>query len=304
MSRGLPLALLLLSSLGLSADTVRLKNGGTLEGVVLKDVEGSLTIRLKYATVTVDKVDILAVEKSAPAAPGPEKNVRLVRWEKCLEIVAARPWARELQEIPATVIDKGVLKHVPYMSHKSDSYEFNIYGDPDDPAGLEIGISKELLKNKGAKKECVEVMALLLGDHKDVEILRSLKLATGKMDRDGLTFEITPETAEDAYGGWWVSIYDIRLLESQRASAKELEEITVQRAEVVKEDEEWKKTRSLVPPEKRKAAAEEEAFRWTPRDLGYSRPPPTTNTGPVYVKGYFRKGGTYVRPHTRSRPRR
>ncbi len=26
--------------------------------------------------------------------------------------------------------------------------------------------------------------------------------------------------------------------------------------------------------------------------------------GPVYVKGYYRKNGTYVRPHTRSRARR
>lgn len=31
---------------------------------------------------------------------------------------------------------------------------------------------------------------------------------------------------------------------------------------------------------------------------------PTKTNGKVYVKGYFRKNGTYVRPHTRSAPRR
>lgn len=31
---------------------------------------------------------------------------------------------------------------------------------------------------------------------------------------------------------------------------------------------------------------------------------PTSTGGPVYVRGYYRRDGTYVRPHTRSRPRR
>jgi hypothetical protein len=36
----------------------------------------------------------------------------------------------------------------------------------------------------------------------------------------------------------------------------------------------------------------------------YSEPKSTYSGGPVQVKGYYRKDGTYVKPHTRSAPKR
>jgi hypothetical protein len=44
--------------------------------------------------------------------------------------------------------------------------------------------------------------------------------------QNDLTFEITPPTAEDAYMGWWVSVYSEKLLNSARASEQELQQIT------------------------------------------------------------------------------
>lgn len=38
--------------------------------------------------------------------------------------------------------------------------------------------------------------------------------------------------------------------------------------------------------------------------LPTSSPSPTNNSGEVQVKGYYRKDGTYVRPHTRNTPKR
>lgn len=42
----------------------------------------------------------------------------------------------------------------------------------------------------------------------------------------------------------------------------------------------------------------------TPRPLSSSYSPRSSSGGSVQVKGYTRKDGTYVRPHTRSAPRR
>ncbi len=220
-----------------SADTIRLKNGGTLDGVVLKEGDGAVVVRLKYATVTLDRGDIEAIEKKAPEATPAAAPARLARWDRCIEVVAARPWAGELRQIPATVIDKGILKNVPYMSHKSGNTEFNLYGDPDDPAGIEIGVTRELLKSDAAKAECLAVIVALLSDPKDVAALRSLNLKPGKAEHDGLTFEVTPETAEDAYEGWWISVYSTKLLDEARATDEELKRISVTEAELEKEEE-------------------------------------------------------------------
>jgi hypothetical protein len=219
-----------------SADTIRLKNGGILEGVILKEGDGAVVVRLKYATVTLDRSDIEAIEKKAPEPPAAAAPARLPRWDRCIDVVTSRPWAGDLRQIPATVIDKGILKNVPYMSHKSGNYEFNLYGDPDDPAGIEIGVSRELLRSDPAKAECLEVVAALLAP-KDAATLRSLNLKPGKVESDGLSFEVTPETAEDAYDGWWVSVYSTKLLDEARATEEELRRIAITEEELEKEEE-------------------------------------------------------------------
>jgi len=300
-----------------SADSIRLKNGGTLDGVIVKDGDGAVVVRLKYATVTLDRGDIDSIEKKAPEAAAPVTAARLARWDRCIEVVAARPWAGQLRQIPATVIDKGILKNVPYMSHRSGTTEFNLYGDPDDPAGLEIGVTKELLKSDAAKQECLEVMAALLGDPKDVAALRSLQLKPGKVERDGVTVEITPETAEDAYEGWWISVYSRKLLDEARATDEELKRIAVTEEELEKEEaaERERARKELAErkaedkkkgDEKKKAEpkrAEPQAyFGFNPylfqkQDVQHSRKVTKHGGIPRYwVRGYHRpRGGGYVR---------
>ncbi|MBI3858343.1 MAG: hypothetical protein HY293_21885 [Planctomycetes bacterium] len=302
----------LLSMAGvLSADTIRLKNGGSLEGVIVREGDGGVVVRLKYATVTIDRTDIDAIEKQAREQAQAANPVHLPRWDKCIEAVASRPWSGALRQIPATVIDKGILKNVPYMSHQSGNYEFNLYGDPDDPAGIEIGVTKELLKSDAAKKECLEVIAALLSDAKDVAALRSLDLKPGKTEREGLTFEITPETAEDAYEGWWISVYSKKLLDEARATDEELKKITIDEDQLEKEEaaERERAKKELAErkagdkkkPEPRKAEAPGyfgfNPYLFQKQETKHSRV--VTKQGGLrrfYVRGYHRpRGGGYTR---------
>jgi hypothetical protein len=280
------------------ADVIRLKNGGTLEGVVLREAEGSVVVRLKYATVTLDRTDVESIEKK-PAEPEPPAapDLRLAKWDFCLEKFLARPWAAELRQIPATVVDKGVLKHVPYMSHKSGNYEFNLYGDPDRPACLEIGVSKDLLKSEPAKRNCLDLLAALLTDPKDAALLPALKLAQDKQERGGLVFEVTPETAEDAYGAWWVSVYDPKALDAARATEEELKDITM--AEEDLEDEEPKKPEPRKPEAKKPAPArpvQETIYVFRRPEMQHARPVvrKSGHGRRIYVRGIHRpKGGVY-----------
>jgi hypothetical protein len=247
-----------------------------------------------------------------------------------------------LRQIPATVIDTGVMRHVPYQSYRcGEDYELNVYGDPDDPAGIEIGIYRALLGSDAAKRNCVQFVAGLMRDAADATAVRSVDLAKGSVTRDGLTIEVTPSTAEDAYGGWWVSVYEERKLDAVRATPKELDAITVAKAEAPVEPKQESapppagtpspapvRERTSSPNEPRGASAEDEVdvlTRWSASDLRNARPRtspaparptvPRTTGGSgvgtsgsggdrVYVRGYYRNDGTYVRGHTRSRARR
>jgi hypothetical protein len=283
------------------ADTINLTNGRSIQGTVLKETDDGVLIRSKYITATFKRSEIKSIEKSKNELATGSPALRLPGWEKFLDSAVGKKWVKELNPIPATVVDKGILKYVPYMSFRTGDYELNIYGDPDAPACLEIGIYKELLYRPEAKKNCLDLMVDVLLDSKDKTYLKTLSLTKDKKTLAGMTFEVTPETDEDAYGGWWISIYDEKALDKARASAKELEAITMKRDDVKKGQP------ALANPDS--------MYNYDPANLKYARPASTVPQPDnpavvivpagdrVYVRGYYKANGTYVAPHTRSRPK-
>lgn len=211
----------------------------------------------------------------------------------CSTIARNQSWGGNLQQIPSTVIDKGVLRDVPYSSLRSGDYEVNVYGDPADPSCVEVGVYRELVKSDEAKRNCLEYMKVVLRLPADRAVVQALNLEKDAQRREGLTFEVSPETAEDSYGGWWVSVYDEKKLDRSRASRAELEAVSEAKAP------------DVPPPVTTATPAPVTARTWSRSDLSLSRPSSSSSSGGrVYVRGYFRKNGTYVRPHTRSRGRR
>jgi len=204
---------------------------------------------------------------------------------ECLRVAREKPWARGLRQIPSTVIDKGVLRHVPYVSYRAGEYELNVYGDPALPSCVEVGVHPPATKAQHARKACLEFMTALLPH--DQAILESLNLEKDVKVVIGLTFEVTPETAEDAYGGWWISVYDTAALERSRATAADLKRIAASRDEVRKRDD-----------EKRPGPAVEPRLdgRWSKDDLKDARlrGDKPEEKQEVYAPEFSRKDGAYV----------
>jgi hypothetical protein len=219
----------------------------------------------------------------AEAAPATEHaKRRLPALDRCVAAMIGSAWASEVRQIPATVIDKGILRNVPYASYRSGDYEMNVYGDPEAPVCVEIGIYGDLLTSEEAKANCREFLKSVLPARDDGELLECLELAAARKVRAGLTFEITPETAEDAYGGWWVSVYDEKALDASRASAAELGAISEKVEEI----------RARPPASPPKAAA---VTSWSGTDLARSRRlTQSHSTAPrVFARSFHRHHGTF-----------
>jgi hypothetical protein len=166
------------------------------------------------------------VGRPAPVAPP------LPASPAALRQLQATAVGKNLEQISATVVDQGPLRLVPYLSYRAGDVEFNAYGDPDQPACLEIGIFGPAdPANRAAIREA---LAGLLPDPADRDAVRALNPAGGKTTRGRLTLEITPETAPDAYGGWWVSVYDVRALDAARASDGEMKDLAKPSGQEVK----------------------------------------------------------------------
>ena len=216
-----------------AADSVRLENGSTFDCTVLQDTPKNVTILYHSGVLRIARSQIESVAKddAESTAKSAEERTppRLPDHRTTVVTVAARPWATDFQQIPATVIDTGVMENIPYKSHRAGrDYGINVYGDPDSPAAFEIGLHHALIDNKKAKRDCIECVCTLLGNEADRTLVRGLSLEKEKKVREGMTFEVTPPDAPDAYGCWWISVYDEeRSQRGVRASRKELEAITV-----------------------------------------------------------------------------
>jgi hypothetical protein len=128
----------------------------------------------------------------------------------------------------------------------------------DRPVGIEAGVYRKLLEDGAAKSNCVDFISALLNQGEDKRVVRQLNLDESLTNRNEIAFEITPPTAVDAYGGWWISVYSPARMNLARASDAELKQISTPKVED-------NQTRDLPS--------------WTPAEMKLARPTrPTTIT--------------------------
>src|SRR5690242_7983255 len=185
----------LLSTFPANADLIVLNSGKVITGNILQQDGAGVLVQMEYGTFRYPSSFVKDVQKApVEASKTNSSSQRIPGWAVVISALATNSWAHELQQIPATVIDNGVLANVPYISFHCNTggYEINIYGDLDKPAGVEIGAINYLAKSDEAKTNCVNFIASILPDQRDKQIVTALNVRTKDIQkRDDLIFEIT-----------------------------------------------------------------------------------------------------------------
>jgi hypothetical protein len=141
---------------------------------------------------------------------------------------------KSLVEIPATTITVGEFRNVPYKSFRVNrDIELNIYGDPNDPAGMEIGIYGARKNDAKLQKNLRAYLAGFLTTRKEIAALYGLDFKGGEATAGNITFEITPPTGDDAFGAWWVSLYNLKDLAAVRMDDAKYAALTKPADEVI-----------------------------------------------------------------------
>jgi hypothetical protein len=146
-----------------NADTLKPTSGREIECIILEQTPERYTIRRGYGLMDVPVAMVQkatrtpsvqvsgATTRPAQAAVTNGSAGRFPIWSSVVDAVTRQPWGKGLAQIPATYIDNGAQKDVPYQSFAVGDYEVNIYGDPDDPACIEVGVYRSLLNDAAAK---------------------------------------------------------------------------------------------------------------------------------------------------------
>jgi hypothetical protein len=203
-------------------DTVTFPSGGEMKGVVLSQTDESVVVRIRHGLMTLTSSQVTSITKEDPEAAS-RSALGMSTWEACFAALRTRSWGPDLRPARAMIIDSGPFRNVPYSRDTSGAREFSIYGDPDSPAGYEVGLSRSLAVSAEARKEAAAVLAAFLSEPKDRKALESLKLGESvKAERGDMIFEVEQSANADGAPTWWLSVYNVRALEAARVSEKDL----------------------------------------------------------------------------------
>lgn len=218
-------------------DSILLKDGRVVRGLIIKNTSHEVLLQEEKTETTYPKSEIVRINDAANIniefTDVPEKG-ELPAWRVIANDLRTNDAIKSLEEIPATRIDNGVFKNIPYMSFRVNSnVELNIYGNPEDPAGIEFGIYGGQSGDRKLRRTLRSYLAGYLTTRDEVATLYSLGFEGGVKDSGRLTFEITPKDAPDAYGAWWISLYNKKDLNAARLSDKAYAKVTVPVEQVV-----------------------------------------------------------------------
>ncbi|MCC6333190.1 MAG: hypothetical protein IT380_04265 [Myxococcales bacterium] len=158
---------------------------------------------------------------SSSSQGSPSFDSRLPNMGDIVKAARAQSWGAELKQIPAVVVEVGSLSSVPYMSFGATDLEINVYGDPAEPAGIEIGTKSE------SPEVRAQLRAFLAGLLSEADRKPLDGLADGaEVTNDGLALEITPPTAVDGFGAWWVTAFHPAGVQSAKVSVGEVEQLS------------------------------------------------------------------------------
>jgi hypothetical protein len=206
-------------------DSLVLTDGTVVRGLIIKNSRDSVLIQQEHRELDFPKSRIVRINDNADTTAlytDINRRGELPSWRVIANDLRTHDAIKSLVEIPATVIDVGDFKNVPYRSFRvNDDIELNIYGDPENPAGVELGIYGHRSSNKRLRKVLRGYLAGFLTTREEIAALYSLGLEKGITQVGNITMEITPKDAPDAYGAWWVSLYNRKALDSVRLSNAE-----------------------------------------------------------------------------------
>lgn len=204
-------------------DTVVLADGTEVRGLILRNSATSVLMETAGGEREIPKDGIRRIidqpgDEAAMAAvtrPG-----RLPHWHPIVQDFRHHDSVRSFRPVPATAIDNGYLRNIPYISYRvNEAAELNIYGPPDNPVAIELGVYGKGASSLRHRKMMREFLAGHLASRREVTALYSLDLEGGEVRAGKLALRCTPPSAPDAYGGWWLCIYDPSRIEGARVGA-------------------------------------------------------------------------------------
>jgi len=233
----------------LSPDFVIMKDGTRYEGLIIKNNANELVLQQPLGERTINKASIQRIndaDKSMAYFADLVDPDKAPPWRMMVQDLRCNDNVKSFFQIPATRIDEGYLKNVPYLSFQVNNHgEMNVYGNPKDPACVELGSYARGERLEKFQELAREFLAGYISSRSALATFYSLNLKGEEKRAGKFIFKIKPPTESDSFGAWWISIYDPERLAKARLNDAEYQKLTLPFDQIRNKNGVLKKNREL-----------------------------------------------------------
>lgn len=303
-----------------AVDEVVLKSGRKYMGTIVSDSADSLVLSIDGGTVRIPRDAVLSppyfgppapaevpVEATPPEEPTPVTGNPLPATGEALEWLQSFEWSEPLAQIPVQVTDRGRWPFLPALAFSAGNFfQLRLYGDPGNPAAIEVSLPQGTADTWEAKGQLLEYMLGLVPGLAVDDRFSTLNIRGDSFAVGDLWFAITDAASAETPGRWTVVLMHERSLTPARASLGELEAISEPVAT------------AIIDPDQPRSWQE---GSWTPEEIATigsaeTTPPPANaassidsteaqvrqwlalNSSRVFVRAFARVRGRYVPTET------
>lgn len=212
-------------------DKIIMKDGVCYKGFIVKNDAQEITLQQEKGELVIPKAAIMRIDdiskKTLYFTNLVEPN-KAPPWQMMVQDMRCNDAVKSFIQIPATRITSGYLKNVPYLSFFINKHaQMNIYGNPKNPACVELGTYSKGEKLKKFQEITRDFFAGYLSSRSDIKTLYALNLKGDEQSMGQFVFKIMPPSDPASQGGWWISIYDPLQLKQARVSEERYEQLTL-----------------------------------------------------------------------------
>lgn len=209
-------------------DVIAFKDGTSIHGLIVRYSLDSITMVTGTKENTFPKKDIVRIRDEAQTGvyfADANRRGSLPPWKTIANDLRTLDEVKSLKEVRAAVIANGPFRDVPYLAFRINSnIELNIYGDAEEPAGIELGILGKARNSKNLRASIRTFLASFLFSRPEIAAAYDLDLNGGKKRIGSLVLEISSPSREQA---WRFSAYYPHRLEEARMKESERRAMTV-----------------------------------------------------------------------------
>lgn len=220
----------------LAADRVIMRDGTVEEGLIVKNDATSVVLEQATGDRIIKKHDIQRIDdanKDLSYFADLANHDKAPPWRMMVQDMRCNDAVKSFFQIPATRIDTGYLKNVPYLSfHVNKHGEMNIYGNPRDPACIELGAYERGAKLKMFQSIARQFLAGYISSRDGLQALYGLNVKGDQKRAGKFIYRVIPPSDPQSMGGWWLSIYDPARLEKARVNDTLYRQMTLPSREI------------------------------------------------------------------------